>query len=137
MSGTFSDPVVASGALDGVWLHDPDDPEGTAFNFRFGRGRRTGAVEVEAVDLQYAGRTFPVTDFGPYESERVAVEAVIPNGPDYAATRARLQEFVRARKPLFYRDNRGRAMLVRLSAAQDRDEDYGTSASFTVSRVEG
>lgn len=133
MSSTYSEPVTVTASLQGVWLHDPDDPEGTAHNFLYGRSRRSGSLEVEAEDGRYAGRTFPVVDFGPYEQELVSVEAHAVDGTDVAA----LYRFVRLRKPLYYRDNRGRAMLARLSGAADRDEDFGTSLSFSVSRVEG
>lgn len=133
MTSTYSDPVTVTASVQGVWLHDPDDPAGTAHNFLYARSRRSGSLEVEAEDGIYAGRTFPVVDFGPYESERVQVESHAVDAADVAA----LQAFVRLRKPLYYRDNRGRAFLARVSAMSDRDEDFGSTLSFTASRVEG
>lgn len=132
MTSTYSDPVASSVAFSGVWLHDPDDPAGTAYNFLYARSRRSGSLEVEAEENVYAGRTFPVVDFGPFESERVQVESHAVSAGDVAALRG----FVRLRRPLYFRDNRGRAFLCRISAMTDRDEDFGSTLSFTASRVE-
>lgn len=132
MTSTYSDPATITATLEGVWLHDPDDPEGTAYNFRYGRSRRAGSVEVEAQETQYAGRVYPVTDFGPYEREAVAVEATSVDPADLVA----LRRFVRSRKLAFYRDNRGRSMLAEVSAGADRDEDHGSTLTFTASRRE-
>lgn len=130
MSSTYSDPATVTATFDGVWLHDPDDPAGTLHNFRYGRSSRAGSLEVAAQDNQYAGRVYPVTDFGPHEREQVQVEATSVDPADLDA----LRRFIRARKPAYYRDNRGRAFLGRLTAGSDRDENHGSTLSFTVSR---
>lgn len=132
MSSTFSATAEVTTTLDGVWLHDPDDPTGTALNLLYGRSRRSGGVSVESADLQYAGRVFPVTDFGPYETEGVSVEVDVPASD--AATLPALYALIRSRKPLYYRDNRGRAFLSVVPSASDRDEDHGSTVSFSASR---
>lgn len=132
------EPVAGSVTLEGVWLHDPDDPEGTARNYRFGKAARSGTLEVSQQDTQYAGREYPVTDFGPFTTERVDVRVDVPFGPAWAGDLAGLRAFVTARKAVMFRDNRGRALSPAvLSGLREQDVETGTQVTFQASRSDG
>lgn len=127
--------VTASVDLEGVWLHIPEDPGGTARNFRYGKAIRSANVDVTGSEILYAGRVFPVVDYGPQEHERVQARAQVPFGPDHAGDLAALRTLVRARRPVWFRDGRGRSFIGTLSDHEETDESFGTSVRFTMSRV--
>lgn len=137
MTSTFSQPQSIQMDLEGVWLHLPDDPAGTAYNLRYGKALRTAGMDVAGVENVYAGRVFPVVDFGPFEREQVQARAHVPQGPTQAADLAALRSLVRARRPVVFRDGRGRMFLGTLSGHSEQDEVFGTTVQFTVSRVDG
>ena len=65
---------VGSVAFAGAWLHDVADPAGTVRQFRYdGRGRDE-EWRPEAVLLQFAGRSYPVVEFGQQTEERLGAE---------------------------------------------------------------
>lgn len=137
MSSTFSQPQSITLDLEGVWLHLPEDPAGTAHNYRYGKAMRAASVEVVGAESIYAGRVFPVVDFGPYEREQVQARAHVPQGPNQATDLAALRSLMRARRPVLFRDGRGRMFLGTLSDHSEQDEAFGTTVQFTVSRVDG
>lgn len=129
-----SDITTAVVALAGVWLHDPADPDTTARQYLFGRAARATSVDVESTALQFAGRVFPVEDFGDQQTQTYTVRVEIPDGPDSAQNLADLQGFATARRTLMLRDNRGRRAHGTLSAYREDDQEWGTQVSFTFSR---
>lgn len=138
MSYTDSDPVTVTLALEGVWVHDPDDPAGTIRSFRYGKAARSGTLDVAEQESVYAGREFPVVDFGEFTSERYDVRVDVPFGPTWAADVAALKAFILARKPVTFRDNRGRTVSPsRLTGYREQDVETGTQVSFTVARMDG
>lgn len=137
MSSTFSQPQSVTLNLEGVWLHLPGDPAGTAHNYRYGKALRSAGVDVTGVENVYAGRVFPVVDFGPFEREQVQARAQVPQGANQATDLAALRSLVRSRSPVLFRDGRGRMFLGVLSGHSEQDEPFGTTVSFTVSRVDG
>jgi hypothetical protein len=136
MSYSESDPVVVILALQGVWLHDPADPEETARNFSYGsakrRAQRDGASEL----THFAGREFPVADIGPYKTEAVSVSVDVPHGPDWSTRINEVRALPDLLRPITYRDNRGRNFCGLLSGLTEQDERWGSSVSFTMTRVE-
>ena len=134
MSYTESVPVTITPRLEGVWLHAPEDPEGTALHLRYGGTGRTEEIDVPAGESWYAGRTFPVVDFGEHESERVPVRMTVP-AQDGTSGLAALRALVRRRSTLSYRDGRGRSVIGYLSGLRVQDEEWGASVSFTVNRL--
>lgn len=134
MSFTDSAPVAGSVTLEGVWIHDPADPEGTARNFRFGKAARDASLEVAAQESVYAGREYPVVDFGPFTSYQVGVRVDVPFGGSWASDIAALQSFATARRVLSYRDNRGRVFPAQLSSYREQDTDTGSQVTMTASR---
>lgn len=135
MSSTFGTPVTVSVDLEGVWLHFPEDPAATARNFRYGKAMRASSVEVSSTEVLYAGRVYPVVDYGPFEQERVQVRAHVAYGENHSSDLSGLRALVRARRPVWFRDGRGRSMIGTLSGHEETDESFGTSIRFTVSRV--
>jgi hypothetical protein len=134
MPYTDSAPVVAVLDAQGAWLHDPLAPQATALNLRHGRSMRGASLDVEQQATRYAGRTYPVADYGQGESETVDVRANVPFGPGHAATLARLRALARLRRPLMYRDSRGRAMVGSVLNLRAQDTHAGADVSFVVDR---
>lgn len=131
-----SDTVTTSTSLyPGVWLHDPLDPEGTLVRFAYGKNGRSSSIDTLGEGNLYAGREYPVVDFGEHTSEKVSVTIEIPDGTDAAASLAALDEFARSKRTLFYRDNRGRAFYATLSGYTRSDASWGTGVSFEAARV--
>lgn len=137
-TGLSWDSAPASGSLwlEGVWLHDSADPQGTAVHFRYGKAARSGSLDVAQQATYYAGRTFPVVDFGAQENEQLTVRVEIPFGPTYLDDLGALRSLARSRTARVFRDNRGRVLTGTLSELRDQDTDTGSSATFQVTRVE-
>ena len=132
----FNDSDVVSASLDllGVWLHDPDDPAGTSRQYLYHGGSRQEEGTVKADQLQFAGRTYPVTEFGDTSEQSVSVTFVIPWDDDYEVAVENFRNFVSQRKLVCYRDVRGRKVFGTVSAFTVSDVKLGTLVSFTVAR---
>ncbi|HEU4754009.1 MAG TPA: carbohydrate binding domain-containing protein [Armatimonadota bacterium] len=137
-SGAYTDSAVQTATLklQGVWIHDPLDPVGTIAAFPYGRASRSGDLDVTSGATYYAGREYPVVDYGEPIAESVAITVVIPFGPSWAADLARLKAACSARRSMVIRDNRGRMLCAALSGYRERDQVYGTEASFSALRVD-
>lgn len=134
MPGTDGPVTSAVLHLQGLWLHDPIDPAGTAVNLRYGRAGRSSTTELLSQDSYYAGRTYPVVDYGPYVSETLRVTGIIPHGPDWADALEALRARALSRTALVVRDNRGRAFTGSLSGLDEADQPYGTQVTLTVTK---
>lgn len=130
----WSDAVTLS--LQGVWLHDPLDPDGTVLQVPYGDASRSTARETSTAVLQLAGRTYPVIEFGQPETEAYTIRAMVAHGPTWAADLEALVWFVRAKRPIVVRDNRGRSAHAMLSGYREDDAEEGTSVSFTATRMD-
>jgi len=135
VSYTDSVPVTGSVKLAGVWLHDPLDPASTTRVYPGGADSREHAVDVDAAGTQYAGRVFPVVDYGEGESQVETIRLVVPHGVDYQATLEELDIWQRAKRTLHLRDNRGRNLQGTVSGLRFSDQPYGSDVSFTFTRV--
>ena len=122
--------------LEGVWIHDPEDPEGTIHQFRFGRNNKSSSIDIGGKEQVFAGRRFPVYDFGEHQKDSVTVSVDVLHGPTYDIDRQIMRDFAEAKKTLFFRDNRGRALPGVMLGFSEKDEDFGTSFSFTIERVD-
>lgn len=134
----YADSVVVTGSLSliGVWLHDPLDPESSTRVYTYGADSREHSVDVDAGGTQYAGRTFPVIDYGEGESQVETIRLVVPHGPDYQAKLEELDGWARAKRTLHLRDNRGRNVQGTLSGLRASDQPYGSDVQFTFTRVD-
>lgn len=135
--GRWSDTASARVDFKGVWLHDPTNPATTLLSYPYGPSNRTSTVEVASGSQQYAGRTFPVIDFGENETEALEVAVLVPRGDgwDWQTQVRPLALMARSRRTLVCRDNRGRVLVGALSGYQEKDNEIGTDVSFTVNRV--
>ncbi|WP_328339556.1 hypothetical protein [Micromonospora sp. NBC_00421] len=132
----FSDSDIVSAALDlvGVWIHDPADPAGTARQFPYGKASRGTALDVESGALQFAGRVYPVVDFGEGKGQVYTVRVDVAHGPDWSTQLATLEAFALASRTLMLRDNRGRCAYGTMSGYREDDQDWGTQVAFTFTR---
>jgi hypothetical protein len=134
MPTTDSAPVTGTLILTGTWLHDPDDPGTSVINFRYGPPREH-SVDAAGAGTLYAGRTYPVTDYGEHESEEIALSLQVPHGSTYRAELVALEVLARGKRTVWYRDNRGRSFAGTLGPVKLNDQRWGSLVSFTVSRV--
>jgi hypothetical protein len=135
MAYADSVPVVGGLRLQGVWIHDPLDPQTTIRNYPIGADSREHAVDVDAAGTQYAGRTYPIVDYGEGESQTETIRLIVPHGPTYQAELRELDGWVRSRRTLHLRDNRGRNLQGTMSGLRFSDQGYGSDVSFTFTRV--
>lgn len=135
MPTTDSDPEEGTLGLVGVWLHDPLDPESTAVNYIYGSMGREQTVDAGGAGTLYAGRTYPVMEYGEHEQETVNVGIVVPHGPTHAADLETLDGLARAKRTLWYRDNRGRSFAATIAGYRVQDQRYGTVVGLVVERV--
>ena len=128
---TDSDPVTTELELLGVWIHDPDSPDDSARHYPYGKAQRETAVDVMGEGLYYAGRTYPVTDYGEHQAQEFRVTVDIPFGQDWLSATGALRTLAESRRTLFFRDNRGRALAGQMRDYRESDREWGTQVSFT------
>jgi hypothetical protein len=122
--------------LCGVWLHDPLDPAGTARQYPYGKSSRSTAVDTANREMVYAGRVFPVYEFGESQGTVYTVRGVIPHGATWVADCEAMEWFATARRTLVFRDNRGRSIYCAVTGYRADDADEGTVFSFTATAVD-
>lgn len=134
---TDSTPTVADRelALQGIWLHDPTDAAGSIKQFLYGKDNRSTGLDVVSTVQQFAGRTFPVVDFGEHELEDISATVNIPHGPDHYTEEANIRAFMELKRTLFFRDNRGRAAYGTMSGYNQSDQAWGVTVAFKFGRV--
>lgn len=132
-----STPTVADRelALEGVWIHDPADSAVTVRQFLYGKDSRSHAIDTAGTVQQFAGRTFPVVDFGEHEQEDMSISVDIPHGPTHRTEEDDLRGFMELKKTLFLRDNRGRAAYGTMSGYNQADQAWGVTVGFKFGRV--
>lgn len=132
-----STPTVADRELElqGIWLHDPADSAVTVRQFLYGKDSRSTAIDTVGTVQQFAGRTFPVTDFGEHEQEDISVSVDIPHGPTHRTEEDDLRLFMEMKRTLFFRDNRGRAAYGTMSGYNQADQAWGVTVGFKFGRV--
>jgi hypothetical protein len=135
MAYTDSNVVTTSITLPGVLIHDPASPQSTIISYPYGENTRDTAIDVEQSGTQYAGRTFPVIDYGESETQVENVRLIVPSGPDYQTQLESLIRWQRLKRAVQYRDNRGRAVRGTMSGLKIADQAYGADVQFTLTRV--
>lgn len=128
--------VVGTLTLVGVWLYDVLTPAASAANYQYGRALRIADVDTMGQGTYYAGRQYPVVDFGEFTASSVQVKIQVSHGPDWAAQMLELEAFMALRRTVCFRDNRGRKLFGTLSAYEETDEEWGTTVAFTVTAVD-
>lgn len=131
---TNSDPVEATLYLEGLWIHDPLNPDTTLHQYRYGKDTRGDSLDISSASQKFAGRTDPVFYFG--DQEDTAMNARVDFLPEVQRTEAEsLRSFIRLRRTLCVRENRGRKMFGVLGGFRNDDNEAGASVTFSVSKV--
>lgn len=133
---SFSDSSVATEGpvvLEGVWIHDPDDPQGTISSYRFGKDTRSDDREVKKGAIQFIGRTHPIYEFGTYQEDRVPFTVTTPgvNSDEYQS----LIDWYELRKTVIFRDNRQRLVEGVLTSFSGSDTSVGNDVALTIEKV--
>jgi hypothetical protein len=131
MPFTDSDAVTVDLPIQGVWFHDPEDPEGTAHGFLYGKAQRSDTYDSMGASAYYVGRSAPVVEFGEFENRTVDATIDVAYGPEYAGDLALLRAFAASKVTLWYRDNRGRALFGWISSFKTSDQEWGTSVALS------
>ena len=132
MPYTGSESTEATLTLQGVWMHDPRDPAGTAVSFPYGADARETEVDAMGAGTFYAGRAAPVFDFGEHEGRVVGVTIEVPSGSTYQSQLSTLESFATLKRPVWFRDNRGRAVHGVVQGFRHNDAAHGSTVSFSV-----
>ncbi len=135
MPYTDSVSVIGTLPIRGVWIHDPTNPEGTARNFIYGENSKTNTYDPMGAGSYFSGRSAPVFDYGDPEGETIDVMIEIPYGPTHAADLELLFLFARNRRPVWFRDMRGRAMFGTIGSIKNQDQAWGAQVSFIVTKA--
>lgn len=121
--------------LQGVWIHDPADAGFTVRQFLYGKDNRSTAVNTKGATQIYAGRKFPVVEFGEHQEDDFSISVDVPHGPTYRTELGDLTDFMEAKTTLVLRDNRGRVAYGTMSGYNEADQAWGSTVGFKFSRV--
>lgn len=130
-----SAPVAGTLCLAGVWIHDPADPAGTVSYWLYGTGRGD-EFESIAEGLYYAGRTFPVFDFGEHEAETLTVPIQVPRNDEHLFRTSEMRRMATSKTTLCIRDARSRRIFGVVTKVSRSDEKGSTNLNLTVTRVD-
>jgi hypothetical protein len=130
-----SDPAEITLGLVGIWIHDPEDPEGTAVNYVYGAAAREHVVDAGGQGTLYAGRAFQVMEYGEHEEETLSINIQVPHGSTFASDLEALDVLARAKRTLWIRDNRGRSFAGTIAAYKVQDQKWGAAVAMTFGRV--
>lgn len=134
-----TDSVVASATapfLQGVWVHDPTDPDGTARNYRYGGSVNVQTDSVAVTERRFVGRSYPVYEFGDPQTQQVDVSVVVPFDTDWADSVGALSALPIGRRTYCYRDGRARVVFGTTATVKQTDLDEGTAVGLSVSKVD-
>jgi hypothetical protein len=135
MPYTDSAAVTGEVTFTGLWVHDPLDAEGTIRQHLYGAAQRSAAVAVEHAGTHYAGRAYPVFDFGEQVNETFSVRVNVPHGDTWRDDLDSLKELAEQRRVVTVRDGRGRSLTGAMAGYGEQDQPWGTQVSFTVTRA--
>lgn len=121
--------------LVGLWIHDPIDPNQTSTQFMYGKDARGYSIDIGGSTMLFAGREFPVTEFGEHRNDTYSVKVMIPHGPEYHSDREMLRDMVLTRRTMCFRDNRGVVVYGTVGSLDEDHASAGSDFSFEVTRV--
>lgn len=121
--------------LQGIWVHDVDDPQGTIRQYLYSEQGRKNVETVATNVQQFAGRTYPVYAYGENETREVGVTLQVPYGTNYADDMDALAALNVSRTQHVYRDGRGRLIFGSITVA-DTDTLYGSAVDITASATD-
>jgi len=135
---TYTDSLTAEASLtlQGVWIHDPQDPEGTIQQYLYGKASKSSSIDTMQNGLIFTGRQFPVFEYGEHQEDQYDVTIHVPFDTSWMDSVQSLQDFAESRTTVCFRDNRGRRMFGSIFGYKEDDTDAGTNVSFTLSRAD-
>lgn len=137
MPTTQSDVVTGvSVSFDGSFIHRPDSPDATIFWLPYGGVGRKESRSRESTAMKFAGRTYPVMDFGSGQEYALSLSTTLEYGADWEFRLARLREMSTSALPWLYRDKRGRKMYVSPSDFEVTDIPYGYEVAMGIRHVD-
>lgn len=136
MAYTDSATFTAGIEWNGVWLHDPVNADDTARLYLYGGPSRSASIAVAAEGRAYAGRVYPVYDYGDHQEDHFPVGIDVPFSDTWEAELAVLRGFAAHRQALVFRDNRGRVVQGAMTGYSEEDTTSGTAVSFTFVRTD-
>lgn len=137
LTNTTSTWTTAGGTLGivGVLIHDPTDALLSLRAYPLNAGGAKEKREVESALLQYAGREYPVVEFGTSGSDSIDVQLSAEGLYPTANLMDDLKALVERRKVLCYRDKRGRVLYGLATLGDIDDTPWGKQASLTMIRT--
>lgn len=132
---TDADSATEGISFLGLWIHDPLDPEGTVRQLLYGQAARSLQHGTIHVGVQYAGRSYPVFDYGEQKTTAFAVQIDVPHGADWRTELDALAVFADQERNVVVRDSRGRSVTGAMAGYNENDQTWGTQVSFTVTRA--
>lgn len=135
-NGTYTNSDVITAVapkLNGVWLHDVNDPELTIRQFLYADGdSMSDSFRREHSYKKYAGRTRPVIEYGIYEDYSVKLNIQL----DDELGRERLIQYSRTGAVLLYRDYTGRKFYTTLPELNFDQIFYGHSIDVEFTEID-
>jgi hypothetical protein len=123
---------VTAPVLSAVWIHDPDDPEGTIIHYLYHESR-SDAMQVDVTGTYFAGRKYPVYDFSEHSARELSLPLVIPFAEDTWDTKTEyLQALLEARKAFIYRDKRARLIYGVTAGLDWGDIPVGSTVALKI-----
>lgn len=137
MSETDSNIVTILGPnLQGVYVHDPNDPVDTLHNFPYNGSLTVENIAVASNQLVFAGRTYPVAEFSENGTQSVDLSLTIPWSDAWQAECDTARAYATFRGTLTFRDGRGRLIYGIVQSVRLADRREGTVVTFSVQRVD-
>lgn len=137
VSYTDSAPTTVACVLESTWLTPFISAVGAVIpvnsEFRWPETGLSESPDRENIDLLFAGREYPVTDFGIHKESNFGVTLDLPAG-EFAAgygDEAVLRGYALDGTMLVFRDKRGRKAYGRIAGLKFADSKYGKNATFT------
>jgi|GEM_PF-2713827 len=116
---TATNVAATSLTLTGLWLHNIDDPQGTAIEL--GTQARDEDWTADVTFMKVAGRTRPIADVGESDDGAFRAEVLVED----KATKEALRRLIMTKPLLCVRDNSGRKLFGMVPTMAQADELWG------------
>ena len=131
-----SDPSTEELDLQGVWIHDPLDPEATVKHYPHGKAQRSSQIDTGGTEQFFAGREKPVVDYGEHTGRTYFATIDIFESLTHQDEVEELTEFAELKRAVVLRDNRGREMYGIIYGFVVHDANWGSAVQFSFRQVD-
>jgi hypothetical protein len=137
MSQTASNIVTGvSLTMRGSYIYRVGDEAGSLFILPIGGVDTKVAEGRDSTALQFAGREYPVYDFGSGKSETLDRATTLTYSDEDGARLNSLRAMSKSNDTWCYRDKRGRKLFCVMTKYVETDIAFGYNVSFTLTRVD-